>query len=209
MRCCVLAILLSFAVARACVGAEVMSNVVPAFHPARVRPAGPDEFVWILPSGNPTPYFEVINTASGEVLLVGEPGTYNVLWANVAAKSQGQSTITILEPGQPEPGPGPTPPNPDDPVAAKLFKVFSALNDKASAAKVLASVTKLQSELPTIKALQVASVRWRELNADLSLPQTWRPGIDALASELNGCRTVDDLAKVCHAAKLALTRAAK
>lgn len=200
-------LVLSLCLASAAWSAEVKpSTTIAAYDVARIVP-GESERVFVIPIGPPTPRkFQVIPSAAGEQCLFGEPGEYLVLWFREGSPEQGQFSVTITQPGPgpvpppPPPGPvppppGPTPPDLDD-VARRLLPKFQEVNDKPSAARLLAATKQFQQDLETIKSVQVAGVRWREINSALQLPSAWKPAIAAIVHELNSTPKIEDVRTV-------------
>lgn len=117
-------------------------NPVPPHTLVRVTPAA-GERVWVLPwSDNPTAV-DVVEAKNGDLVFVGPPGRYAVLW--LSADGQGQAFVTIGS-SPPGPGPAPVPPGPGpspsperpDGFAGEVFDKAASIADKATAGKLAA-----------------------------------------------------------------------
>ena len=192
---------LAFAVAFALVNptglvspAEILPGTrVAPYQLVRVRP-GQDERVFVLPWSGPSESpnaIEVVKSVDGDLVWVGPPGVYMVLWFD--NDSQGQAAVTITgeaPPTPPDPTPPPRPtPTPDVPndygLGKPAYEEAIKVNHPAQAAALAAVYNSAAAQLAALN-----SANWVEdLNAvvddvrngtnqalgqDVTLWQPWR-----------------------------------
>lgn len=152
-------------------GAEIIPGPVAPEHSfVRVRPA-PGERVWVLPWQSAATV-EVEQSAAGDILFVGPPGQYAVLW--FSETGQGQAFVTISGDAPVPPGPGPDVPTG---FAGEVYAEAKKVGRPQDASRLADNFRSVSSAIRAggIKTVEQAKAEITRLNNGLGLDASWKP----------------------------------